>query len=870
MIYEMLLLQRASMDGLPSTSVVSSNITPTSPVTASRTDSWVNVLWFTSLALSLTTALMAVLTKQWIHQYMAVPSGTPRDRSRIRQFRFENIDKWHVPLIIGLLPVLMHVALGVFLFGLVIYVRALTTPGAILVGIIAFIAFVAYFGTTLLPIFKPDCPYKTYLTLYCYSISTYVRMIVHHSRFKTWISCRLRAVYKHCGHQPRRVPETNVPYVQTWLRSLRDVERRTVDNIARTLDARALIGLYNISSNTSVQNIVLQALSILPLELLPTIRAGIPDAHERIRNLVESMEFTAADKHTAYECLFRAHIRVEAPAARFARPDVFTPTLTRVVRPPNSLSLLVDRQHPERAIAFLRHQIAFPKAFVELDVFIWARILQNALSEGAGWLDVGDNDSPVWSQFSTWLMQEHGCLQSTACDASCTEIIALPLFVDGVHDNRFGSLNCDTFRLRVRKYPELPNTLPIELGDAVTLVMQPSLTEYFLHVLFPESAFVQEHDDLPADILLSLLLIQTPHVLATSRMGTSDDEVDADEEQAVLTPQGFVQPVRHKTPVARLLYCIRQYVGVMNEVCNVAGKTQGQHPHVIRATFDALSSIVTSPSFLPDTLAPSHRRKMLHALVRTFILDPSPNHDLIHRFSNGITNEVLNQILVVVFRNFPRLRGSIDLAVEILDGRIPVDVFGGPPNTLVVELYNQLMIRDWLDEFYDMLFASYHEPDIDTRIFLSYSFLVATYVTGLNSLRISSPSVYSATIDYLALPHHLLLLCKMIVLCDDDRREVLRDVSLIFSDQWATCLPELQRYFQSEEGRDLYNLYRGNFRRRLVPTYNSRLVEDLEYCPLEILVKQISGLSSNPDAVRSWKPDYRVSTSNPRFYYPLT
>ncbi|KAF8889718.1 hypothetical protein CPB85DRAFT_1484887 [Mucidula mucida] len=67
MIYKMLLLQRASMDGLPSTSVVSSNITPMFPAEASWMDSWVNVLWFTSLALSLMIALMAVLTKQWIH-----------------------------------------------------------------------------------------------------------------------------------------------------------------------------------------------------------------------------------------------------------------------------------------------------------------------------------------------------------------------------------------------------------------------------------------------------------------------------------------------------------------------------------------------------------------------------------------------------------------------------------------------------------------------------------------------------------------------------------------------------------------------------------------------------------------------------------
>ncbi|KAF9031979.1 hypothetical protein BDZ89DRAFT_602250 [Hymenopellis radicata] len=201
-VYDMLRLQQVMMDGLPSSSVTSSGITPTSPVNASRTDAWVNVLWFTSLALSLTTALMAVLVKQWIHQYMAVPSGTPCDRSRIRQFRFENIDAWHVPLIIGILPVLMHVALGVFFFGLVIHVRALSTPGAVLVGVIGFIAFVAYFGTTLLPLFKPDCPYKTYLTLYSYSISAYLCVSARRSHLRVWISSHLPAVRRYFVSQP--------------------------------------------------------------------------------------------------------------------------------------------------------------------------------------------------------------------------------------------------------------------------------------------------------------------------------------------------------------------------------------------------------------------------------------------------------------------------------------------------------------------------------------------------------------------------------------------------------------------------------------------------------------------------------------------
>ncbi|PBK73550.1 hypothetical protein ARMSODRAFT_879988, partial [Armillaria solidipes] len=88
----------------------------------STSDSWVNGLWFTSLSLSLTTALFAVLTKQWIHQYMSVPSGTPRDRCRVRQFRYMGLQQWRVAFIIGLLPVFMSASLAVFLVGLVLFI----------------------------------------------------------------------------------------------------------------------------------------------------------------------------------------------------------------------------------------------------------------------------------------------------------------------------------------------------------------------------------------------------------------------------------------------------------------------------------------------------------------------------------------------------------------------------------------------------------------------------------------------------------------------------------------------------------------------------------------------------------------------------
>ncbi|KAF8900909.1 hypothetical protein CPB85DRAFT_1170550, partial [Mucidula mucida] len=68
---------------------------------------------------------------------------------------------WNVPVIIGLLPAMMHVALGVFLAGLIIFLRSLSNPIMGVVSVMAFIALCAYVAFNLLPVFKASCPYVT-------------------------------------------------------------------------------------------------------------------------------------------------------------------------------------------------------------------------------------------------------------------------------------------------------------------------------------------------------------------------------------------------------------------------------------------------------------------------------------------------------------------------------------------------------------------------------------------------------------------------------------------------------------------------------------------------------------------------------------
>ncbi|KIY66519.1 hypothetical protein CYLTODRAFT_354884, partial [Cylindrobasidium torrendii FP15055 ss-10] len=117
LLFELVSVQRAAATGTSLVNIASANIAPS----VTRSDVWVNALWFTSLALSLSSALFAVLSKQWLRQYTSFISGTARERAFIRQFRYDGMEKWAVRTIIGLLPTVLHLALGFFLLGLVIF-----------------------------------------------------------------------------------------------------------------------------------------------------------------------------------------------------------------------------------------------------------------------------------------------------------------------------------------------------------------------------------------------------------------------------------------------------------------------------------------------------------------------------------------------------------------------------------------------------------------------------------------------------------------------------------------------------------------------------------------------------------------------------
>jgi len=99
-------------------------------------DVQINVLYFISLTLALSVSSVCILGKQWIREYQKDIAVSPCDAARVRQMRFDSLQRWKVPQIMAALPVILLVALMLFFAGLLVQLWNIsdrTTAAAVLV-----------------------------------------------------------------------------------------------------------------------------------------------------------------------------------------------------------------------------------------------------------------------------------------------------------------------------------------------------------------------------------------------------------------------------------------------------------------------------------------------------------------------------------------------------------------------------------------------------------------------------------------------------------------------------------------------------------------------------------------------------------------
>ncbi|KAH8799514.1 hypothetical protein DL96DRAFT_868247 [Flagelloscypha sp. PMI_526] len=177
LLYETTLLLRANGN---STTINSIPLSPYGPdsVTIGRNDIWINALFITSLVLSLTTALLSVLAKQWLQAYTTATSGAARDVALIRHLRFTGLEQWKMNEIIGALPIILYTSLGLFFAGLFVFMRTMYPPFGWIIISISGVTFLIYLGTVILPKFHLECPYR--LPLFYRSLENAERTAVSH------------------------------------------------------------------------------------------------------------------------------------------------------------------------------------------------------------------------------------------------------------------------------------------------------------------------------------------------------------------------------------------------------------------------------------------------------------------------------------------------------------------------------------------------------------------------------------------------------------------------------------------------------------------------------------------------------------------
>ncbi|KAL1673671.1 hypothetical protein EV122DRAFT_222214 [Schizophyllum commune] len=156
LLIELVALQRAgSPDAVPSANV------DLDTRSASAYDVAINSCFMVSLALSLATTLLAVLVKQWLVYYSAVPPGSARDHALIHRLRYKALKKWRVSEIVGIVPSALNVSLVAFLIGLVLFAHGLHWYIFADILLITLATLILYIYSHILPVLHWECPYRT-------------------------------------------------------------------------------------------------------------------------------------------------------------------------------------------------------------------------------------------------------------------------------------------------------------------------------------------------------------------------------------------------------------------------------------------------------------------------------------------------------------------------------------------------------------------------------------------------------------------------------------------------------------------------------------------------------------------------------------
>jgi Family of unknown function (DUF6535) len=158
------------------------NIPPPYPdFRAKKSDVRINIFWFMSLIFSLTAVLGATLVQQWVRDYMHVFQryNHPLKRARIRQFLYEGAETWYMPVVVDVVPALIHISLFLFFIGLGDFLFNLNTSTATATTITMVMCVVLYLWSIIAPVHDPQSPYQSPLSGVFWHLFQLIRRRTH-------------------------------------------------------------------------------------------------------------------------------------------------------------------------------------------------------------------------------------------------------------------------------------------------------------------------------------------------------------------------------------------------------------------------------------------------------------------------------------------------------------------------------------------------------------------------------------------------------------------------------------------------------------------------------------------------------------------
>ena len=142
------------------------DILTTPTFTPTHSDIRVNILWFLSLIFSLATVLIGIISLQWLREHLRPHTDLePQIAFSLHHLNVESLDRWNLPQIFTVLPLLLQLALVLFLGGILDFLWSLNSTVAIPIAVAVGLSLSFLLWTTVLPtmqallLFLPRLPW---------------------------------------------------------------------------------------------------------------------------------------------------------------------------------------------------------------------------------------------------------------------------------------------------------------------------------------------------------------------------------------------------------------------------------------------------------------------------------------------------------------------------------------------------------------------------------------------------------------------------------------------------------------------------------------------------------------------------------------